>query len=661
LNIVTFVNSATVGTGGKLGFSVAGGSNILGDGSSDIILGAPSGTVAPTSTTNPVPTNTGVVYVLSTAALSGGTQTIDVSSLGGSTRSVVFSGVASGDNAGFSVADGGDVNGATGSVDDLLIGAPEAASSAGAAYLIYGGAALPGLATTTNGVTYINLSRVSGGSGTPTVPGSTIVGAAGGSLTGFAVSSAGDFNNDGFDDILVGSPGFSGSSTTTTQGEVTLLYGALSTSSAFLTGRIPLNAIPSAIQSVQLTGANAGDMAGYALSPVGIINAGQPNLILIGAPGFNSSAGTAYLIPGRSGLTGTFSLAQAESNPLSGIQFKLSTPSSPAGTPNFFGASVSSRFQDTSVTADSDSLADFVIGAPGYDITQNAARTLAGGALIVQGGLITVPIPPSNTVTTQIGVGTPFAPFSINATTPANLQIFVFGSLTTTPSFMPVVDINPATVKVNGVAFPNATLVQDPNTNNHLNGIPDAIITINPRSALKLPTGVDTVTITGQTLATSPLPNFTWTGSASVTVTGGGVPTPVISAVGAPATGPVLETAFIPTFGANQYSPSLSSLSQFNYQPIPLNVALNEYLPTPGFRARIYLFNHPHGVINFDRGQNTGEADGINTLSRRVYDRSRFHAQQLFTWTHGRHKLGIISGVVPTRFNTQRFLDNLIH
>src|SRR5262249_24082247 len=198
----------------------------------------------------------------------------------------------------------------------------------------------------------------------------------------------------------------------------------------------------------------------------------------IGAPGFNSSSGTAYLIPGRSGFTGTFSLANAESAPISGVQFLLTTPSSPATSPNFFGASVSSRVQDTTVTADGDSFADFIIGAPGYDIAQNATRNLAGGALIVQGGLIKLPIPVTSQATTQIGVGTPFAPFSINATTPASLQIFVFGSLTTTPAFMPVTDIDPTTVVVNGVAFPNATIQQDPNTGNYLNGIPDAIITI---------------------------------------------------------------------------------------------------------------------------------------------------------------------------------------
>ncbi len=321
--------------------------------------------MAPSTTTSPVNASTGVVFALSMSLLPTGTGTVNVATAVGQSgsTSVQLAGVNSGDKAGFSVADGGDVNGATiggKNVDDILVGAPSASSTAGAAYLVYGGTSMAGLATTTNGVRYINLSNV-GGTGTNAVPGAIFTGPAGGAMTGFSVSTAGDFNDSGFGDIMIGSPGFSSSSTTTSQGEVSLFYGAASTSTAYLTGTIPLSNIPTAIQSVTFTGANAGDMAGYALSVVGFINVGQPNLILIGAPGFNSDAGTAYLIPGRAGFTGTYSLANEEASPISGLQFVLSTAASPSTSPNFFGASVSSRFQDTSFTGDGDSFADFII------------------------------------------------------------------------------------------------------------------------------------------------------------------------------------------------------------------------------------------------------------------------------------------------------------
>jgi hypothetical protein len=666
LNIVTFINSASFGAGGALGTSVAGGFNILGDGAGDVILGAPGASVAATNPTTPVTQNTGVVYLISTAFLAGGTKTVDVSTLN-TGQAVTFAGAATGDKAGFSVADGGDVNGATGGIDDLLIGAPAAASESGTAYLIYGGSTLAGMQTTVNNVPFISLSNVSGGSGTgTTVPGATFVGPAGavpGSELGWTVSAGGDFNADGDADILLGAPFWSGSTTSTQAGLVYILYGAPSTSSAFLTGNIPLSNIPTAIQAATIFGAAAGNLAGYSLSEVGLINTGQPTSILIGAPGFNGNSGTAYLIPGRAGLTGgPFSLSTAESAPLSGLQFFNTTPTSQSTSPPFFGASVSSRIQGTQTnTVDLDDEADFIIGAPGYDVTQNSGDLMAGGAQIIESGFLTVPIPAVNSVTTQIGVNTPFAPFSINATTPAALQIFVFGSTATTPNFTPVTDIDPTTVVVNGVAFPNATLVADPNTANHLNGIVDAIITISPRSNLNLTSGTVVISISGKTLASSTLPNFTWKGSATVTVTGGSS-APVVSAVAAPPTGPVLQTVFVPTFGAGQNTPSLTALSALNYAPIPLSVALAQYEPGVGFRARIYSFNHPRAKIKANNGQNRDSvASGINTLSSRVFDRSRFHAQKTYSWEHQPAKIGIATGVVPTQLKREVFVDSLLH
>ena len=591
---------------------------------------------------------------------SGSTSTVDVSTLLNS-QTIDFAGAASGDKAGSSVADGGNVN-KSGTIDDLLIGATQADNTSGAAYLVYGGSNLAGLRTTINGIPFISLANVNGGGGANTIPGAVITGPAGGSETGFSVSAGGDFNGDGYADILVGSPGFAGSSTTTGQGEVTLLYGAPSSSGAYLSGAIPLGAIPSNIAAAQIQGANAGDMAGYAISQVGVINAGQPTSFLIGAPGFNGDQGTAYLIPGRANFTGTYSLSTISTSPsaqLVGLQFTLTTPGV-TGANTFFGSSLSGRLQGTQRnTVDLDNEADFIIGSPGYTATGSTPSYL-GGAQIVESGFLQVPIPQSNTVTVPIGVGAPFAPFSISATTPSTLQIYVFGSTATTPNFMPVEDINPATVKVNGIAFPNATITQDPDKANYIpDGIPDAIITISPRSSLNLSNGSQQFTVTGQTLSSSPLPNYTWTGTATVTVTGGSSNV-TTSVAAAPATGPVLATQYVSPFGANQYTPSLSALSALTYQPIPLSVALAEYLPGPGFRTRLYAFNHPNKKVQANRGQNKGRASGINTLASGVFTRGAFHAQKIYKWTHKTAKVGDVTGVLPLQSRTQSFDDNLI-
>jgi len=663
LTVLTIASNAN--GGGLLGYSVAGGLNILGDGQGDVILGAPFATIGTTVNGGTPVANTGAVYVISSALLNtAANSTFNVSTqlgTGALSNAVILAGEADGDQAGWSVADAGDVNGAAGSVDDLLLGAPDNLGI-GAAYLVYGGSSLGGLATLTNNVFYISLARV-GGTATGSVPGAKIVGPGASAGTGSSVSAAGDFNANGFASFMIGSPTYNlGSTTTPDSGEVDMIYGE----SSGITGTITLGALPATVQSATFTGANPGDMAGYALSQVGVINAGQPTSILIGAPGYNGDNGTAYLIPGRTGLTGSFSLSTEQAAPLSGLQFVETTPSAPSSSPPFFGASLSSRLQGTQAnTVDLDNEADFVIGAPGYDVTQNAARNLAGGVQIVESGFLVVPIPAPSGYTPQIGVNTPFAPFSINATTPANLNIYVFGVLATAtqPEFDPVTDIDPTTVKVNGVAFANATLAGDPNKADWLNGIQDAIITINPRSKLNLSPGTVTFVVTGKTLATSPIPNMTWTGSATVTVTGG-TSTPVVSVVAGVPTGPVLQTEFISPFGANQNVPSLAQLSALSYQPIPLTVALQQFGPSPGFAQRNYSYYHPGknlGPRYTSRGQNKGSADGIHTLSSKVFDRSHFHAQKVYIWTHKAPKAKILKGVVPVQSKTGGFVDNLLH
>jgi hypothetical protein len=297
--------------------------------------------------------------------------------------------------------------------------------------------------------------------------------------------------------------------------------------------------------------------------------------------------------------------------------------------------------------------------------------------MIVQGGLITVPTPGTTQIVTQIGVGTPFAPFSINATTPANLQIFVFGTTTPNGTFMPVRDINPATVVVNGVAFPNASLLADPNQADWLNGIPTAIITITPRSSLGLTNGTNTVTISGRTLATSPLAGETWTGSATVNVTGastgGGASTAALVGL---ARGPFLETTFLSAFGPTQYVPTISQLSAYNYAPIPLSVAVQPYLPGPGFNERLYEFNHPGKHLKnyltirgpaatgiWGSGSGSPGPSGLNYRGRnfrtfidnQILDRSRFHPGRSYKWTHGGlPKIdSIYHGVVPVQLTTE--------
>jgi hypothetical protein len=107
---------------------------------------------------------------------------LNVSDLDG-TNGFRIDGVSSGDSSGFSVSFLGDVNGDR--IDDLVIGAPQGNTS----YVVFGNR--QGFASN------FNLSVLDGSNGF------RIEGEASRDFAG-VVSNAGDINNDGLDDILVG-------------------------------------------------------------------------------------------------------------------------------------------------------------------------------------------------------------------------------------------------------------------------------------------------------------------------------------------------------------------------------------------------------------------------------------------------------------------------
>jgi hypothetical protein len=125
----------------------------------------------------------------------------------------MITGVSASDFSGRPLSGAGDFNGD--GYDDLLIAAyaadPYGNSAAGETYLIYGGPAVG-----TSGT--FALSSLDGSNGF------TMNGIDANDKSGYSVSSAGDYNNDGYGDILISAP-YGDPNGTSNAGEVYLIYG----------------------------------------------------------------------------------------------------------------------------------------------------------------------------------------------------------------------------------------------------------------------------------------------------------------------------------------------------------------------------------------------------------------------------------------------------
>ncbi|MFQ5653264.1 MAG: integrin alpha [Planctomycetota bacterium] len=198
-------------------------------------------------------------------------------------------GTATGDKLGVSVTDLGDFNGD--GFDDFALGARGASflgrSDAGVVYLIFGGASLPPVIDTSS----------LGASGI------VIGGAEARDELGRAVSGAGDFNNDGHPDLLMGAwkadaMGLSNA------GRAFILFGGPG-----LPGVIDLAGAGAA--GVVFEGARAGDSAGYAVADLGDFNGDGIDDVVITAEHADpngSKSGEAYVVLGQANPPAVVSL-----------------------------------------------------------------------------------------------------------------------------------------------------------------------------------------------------------------------------------------------------------------------------------------------------------------------------------------------------------------
>ena len=270
------------------GFSVSSAGDVNGDGYDDLIIGAnradPNGD-----------SQAGETYLVYGGASAPGTGgRFNLSTLNGS-NGFILTGIDADDRSGWSVSSAGDVNGD--GYDDLIIGAygadPNGDSSAGETYLVYGGVSAPG----TDGV--LDLSALDGTNGF------TLTGIDAVDLSGRSVSSAGDVNGDGYDDLIIGA--WAADPNGSSSGETYVIYGGASAPGTG--GVLDLSALD-VTNGFTLTGIDAGDFSGISVSAAGDVNGDGYDDLIIGAygadPNGDSRAGETYIIYG--GATGTESL-----------------------------------------------------------------------------------------------------------------------------------------------------------------------------------------------------------------------------------------------------------------------------------------------------------------------------------------------------------------
>ncbi len=331
------------------GRSVSSAGDVNADGVDDLLIGAHNADLNGTS-------RAGETYVVFGGAGVGSSGVVELSGLSGA-DGFVLHGVDAGDFSGLSVSLAGDVNGD--GVDDLLIGAysadPNGNTGAGDTYVVFGGAGVG-----SSGV--VELSGLSGADGF------VLNGVDAGDQSGVSVSSAGDVNADGVDDLLIGAHNADPNGNNRA-GETYVVFGGAGVGSS---GVVELSGLNGADGFV-LHGVDADDRSGRSVSSAGDVNADGVDDLLIGilAVDSNTNAGETYVVfggagVGSSGVVELSGLSGADGFVLNGVDtFDLS------------GRSVSSAGD-----VNGDGVDDLLIGAPFADPNGN---TNAGETYVVFG------------------------------------------------------------------------------------------------------------------------------------------------------------------------------------------------------------------------------------------------------------------------------------
>ncbi|MDA0261544.1 MAG: FG-GAP-like repeat-containing protein, partial [Proteobacteria bacterium] len=272
--------------GSQTGTSVSAAGDVNGDGFADLIIGARFGT------------NSGSALVVFGGSAVGSGGSLDLSALSGANGFTAYDfednariGSAA-DDAGRSVVIAGDINGD--GLDDLIIGArladPNSITNAGSTFVVFGQSAFGASVT---------LSTLANGTS-----GFRLDGIAANDQAGRRVAGGGDFNGDGFDDLVIGAPNTT-VGTLTTAGSAYVVFGK---ASGFAAATTLNGSFLDGSNGFAVNGIISDGLIGNSIDLVGDLNGdGYDDLIVSG--GYGGEGTTAVIFGGSSvGSSGSIAL-----------------------------------------------------------------------------------------------------------------------------------------------------------------------------------------------------------------------------------------------------------------------------------------------------------------------------------------------------------------